>query len=284
MNLRTFSHHLRYASAAVLVVLLIDCMSTKRHALSSPNRPSLTNVCALVAKSGAFNGRRVAVNACVAADGYEHLNLVDEHSECNGVTLVPLEASRGALPINIKNNTCGTFTGTFQWNRNPLIVGQTHVLYVETVADVHVRKVAERERQKVRASLTSGTETEGSDLRFSFVRPTGPPTPPSWPHSDRARRERTGGIPIRVELSRYHYGICNGEDGELSSSGGCSDTSSPGTAALRNHLRGPRQLLADAVGQCTFHLGFARPAYTDTLTTGSPIKALYFTELQGRTQ
>lgn len=31
-------------------------------------------------------------------------------------------------------------------------------------------------------------------------------------------------------------------------------------------------------------LGFPTPAYTDTLTTGSPIKALYFTELQSRTQ
>jgi YD repeat-containing protein len=32
------------------------------------------------------------------------------------------------------------------------------------------------------------------------------------------------------------------------------------------------------------NLGFTAPGYTDTLTTGSPIKALYFTELQGRTQ
>jgi hypothetical protein len=139
MNIKMFSPHLRYASAAVLVILLIDCVSTKRHASSSPRRSLLTNVCALVAKSRAFNGRRVAVNACVAADGYEHLNLVDEQSECSGLTLVPLEASRGALSANIANNTCGTFTGTFQWNRNPLVVGQTHVLYVETVTDVHVR-------------------------------------------------------------------------------------------------------------------------------------------------
>jgi hypothetical protein len=120
----------------------ISCSTTIRHrhdgGTGGVRKPAavITSVCAITADPQAFDNRRVTVDACIATDDYEYRFLFDEHSDCRGPGLVPLDSSAG-VSANLKNGECGVFTGQFHWNQHPFIVYQSHLLNVETVAGVH---------------------------------------------------------------------------------------------------------------------------------------------------
>lgn len=124
----------------VLTVWLSVAVSSCTSHRSSSRAPGSTvdvRVCDLINQPQAFDGRYVRVRARYFTDAKEYVTLADVSGTCRG-WLVPVEPKAGVFPKELANGACAVFAGKFKWDAAPLILGHSHVIYVENVSRVDV--------------------------------------------------------------------------------------------------------------------------------------------------